>query len=166
MKTWRIPAIVLGVLYVAFLGYLATSAGELPARVATHFDASGRPNAWMDRSSHLLFTLVFGFGFPLLVAAVMFVIRFMPPSLVNIPKRDYWLGPERRSETLAYLMRQALWFGCMAVCFIAGIHYLIVHANRGASAEMSTPMVLGLAGAFLVGIAVWTTSMIRHFLRG
>jgi uncharacterized membrane protein len=165
MKTWRIAAMVLGALYLGFLSYVAFSASELPARVATHFNASGQPDAWMSRSSHLLLTLVFGFAFPLLVVALMFVIRFLPPGLVNIPRRDYWLAAERRSETFAYLFRHSLWFACMNVCFIAGIHYLVVDANRVASPQLSRGGILGLGGAFLVGVAVWATIVIRHFRR-
>lgn len=72
MKTWRIPLIVPGALYLGFVAYLALSAGALPARVATHFDASGRPNGWMSRSSHVAFTLVFGFAVPLFVVGLMY----------------------------------------------------------------------------------------------
>ena len=165
MKTWRIPAIVLGAIYLGFVAYLALSAGGLPARVATHFDASGQPNGWMSRSSHVVFTLVFGFAVPLFVVGLMYVTRFLPDALVNIPRRDYWLSGERRSETLAYLLRQALWFACMNVVFVAGIHFLVVDANRAPSPQLSTPMVLTLAGTFLAGVVAWVTMLILHFRR-
>ena len=165
MKTSRAPGLVLSLLYLFFLGYLAFSAGQLPDRVATHFDGSGQPNGWMSRSTHLLFTLVLGLGIPLFVVAVLFVVRFLPDSIINIPRRDYWLAAERRAETVAWLFRHSLWFACISVSFITGVHYLIVRANARPPAQLSTPWLLGMVGCFLVALAIWVISMILHFCR-
>src|SRR3954468_21478203 len=110
MKSRPTPALILGLLYLCFLGYLISSAPQLPDRVATHFGAGGEPDGWMSRSSHLLFMGVFGLAFPLFVVGLFFILRFLPDSGLNIPHRDYWLAPERRSETFAYLFRHSLWF--------------------------------------------------------
>ena len=165
MKTLRVPAILLVLLYLAFVSYVAFSSGQLPARVATHFDMAGQPNGWMSRSSHLLFTLIFGFAFPTFVVGVMFLIRFLPSSLINIPRRDYWLAPERRTETLAYLARHSLWLACLGVFFVIAIHTLILRANSGAQPHLHPRPVLGLAGIFLAGIITWAVAMIRRFRR-
>ena len=152
MKTSRTPTLVLGLLYLCFLGYLAFSSGQLPDRVATHFDGSGQPNGWMSRSTHLLFTLALGFGVPLFVVAILFVVRFLPDSLINIPHRDYWLAAERRAETFAWLFRHSLWFACIGVSFITGVQYLIVRANAQPPAQLSAPWLLGMVGCFLVAM--------------
>ena len=165
MKASRGPALVLGLLYLFFLGFLALSSGQLPDRVATHFDGSGQPNGWMSRSSHLWFTLVFGLAFPLIVAAVHFCTRFLPDSLINIPKRDYWLSAERRADTFAYLFRQSLWFACIGVCFVTAIQFLIVRANLYPPGHLSTPLLFAVTGGFLLALAVWAVAMIRHFRR-
>ncbi len=163
MKIFRTPALVLGLLYLCFFGYLAASGSRLPEQVATHFDGSGRPDGWMRRASHLRFMAVFGLGFPLFVPVIVYVIRFLPDRLFNLPNRDYWLAPGRRTETMAYLFRHSLWFSSMALCFVIGIHYSIIQANRLAQAHLSTPLTLALAGCFLAGAAVWCVSMLRHF---
>jgi uncharacterized membrane protein len=163
MKTARGPALILGLLYFCFVSYLALSAGQLPERVATHFDGSGQPNGWMNRSFHLWFMLIFGLTFPLLIAVILFLARFLPDSLINIPHRDYWLAVERRADTFAYLFRQSLWFACLGVCFVAGIHFLIVRANVQPAARLSTPLLVSVAGAFLVSLAAWAIRLVRHF---
>ena len=165
MKTLLTPALILGLLYVCFLGYLATSSSQLPRRVATHFDASGRPNGWMSRDAHLRGMLVFGLGFPLFVPVLVYVSRFLPDRFYNLPHRDYWLAPARRPETMAYLLRHSLWFSSMALCFVIGINASIIHANSLAQAHLSTLLALSLVGCFLAGTAVWAVSMIRHFKR-
>ena len=159
----RSPALVLGLLYLCFFGCLACSSSQLPRRVATHFDGNGRPNGWMSRTAHLRFMTVFGLAFPMLAPAIVYASRFMPDRFYNLPHRDYWLAPARRTETLAYLFRHSLWFSSMALCFVIGIHLSIVRANHLAQAHLPTLWVLLLAGWFLAGTAVWGVSMIRHF---
>jgi ABC-type Fe3+ transport system permease subunit len=163
MKTARGPALVLGFLYLCFLIYLAASSGQLPERLATHFDRDGQPNGWMSRSFHLWFILIFGLTFPFLVAVVLFLARFLPDCFINIPRRDYWLAAERRADTFAYLLRQSLWFACIGVCFVAGLHFLIVQANLRPPAHLSLPLLLSVAGTFLLSLVVWALSLVRHF---
>jgi hypothetical protein len=135
MKTLRTPSYILGFLYLCFVGYLIFSTWQLPERVATHFNAGGQPDGWMSRFSHLLIMAVFGFAFPLFFVGLFFGLRFVPDAL-NVSNRDYWLAPERRIETFDYLFRQGLWRACMAVCFVTGLHYMIIHANFQPNADL------------------------------
>jgi len=163
MRMIRAPTLVLGLLYLCFFGCLTSSSSHLPSRVATHFDGSGRPNGWMSRTSHLRSMIVFGLAFPLFVPAMIYAGRFLPDRFYNLPRRDYWLAPARRPETMAYLFRHSLWFSSMALCFVIGIHFLTIRANNLAQAHLSTPLVLLLAGCFLAGTAVWAGGMIWYF---
>jgi uncharacterized membrane protein len=165
MKTSRTPALLLGLLYLCFFGYLVASSSQLPSRVATHFDGNGQPNGWMSRAAHLQFMGVFGLGFPLFVPAIVYASRFLPDRFYNLPHREYWLAPARRTQTMAYLFRHSLWFASMALCFVIGINYSIIHANSLAQAHLSTLLILPLAGCFLAGTAFWGASLIRHFSR-
>ncbi len=165
MKTLSKPAFILVMLYLYFFSYLVFSASYLPSFVATHFNGSGMPNGWMDRSSYLLFMAVFSFVLPLLLVGTSFTLRFFPDNYFNIPCRDYWLAPERRTETFSYFVTHSLWFACIALCFIIGIHFSIIQANSMIPAHLSTPMILGLIGCFVVGLVVWIVRMIFHFKR-
>jgi hypothetical protein len=162
MRTLRSPSYILGFLYLCFFGFLVFTAWQLPERVATHFGVGGQPDGWMSRYAHLLFMAVFGFAFPLFFVGLFYGLRFVPEGL-NIPDRDYWLAPERRVQTFDYFFRQGLWLACMAVCFVTGLHYMIIQANFQPNAELSMPMFLALFSFFLVGIVVWLISTIRHF---
>ena len=163
MKTLRAPALVLGLLYLGFLGSLAFTFTHSPARLATHFAASGQPNGWMSRDSHLWHMLAFGLAFPLFVPAIIYVSRFLPDGLYNIPHRDYWFAPARRSQTLAYLFRHSLWFASLALCFVMGIHFSIIHSNTLGHPQLSPLVVVPLAGCFILGTIIWAVSPMRHF---
>jgi hypothetical protein len=165
MNSIRAPVLILGLLYLCFFGCLAATSTQLPERVATHFDGHGRPNGWMSRTAHLQSMIVFGLAFPLFVPALIYVSRFLPDRLWNIPNRDCWLAPARRTETMAYLFRHSLWWSSMAVCFATGMHWSVIRANRLAQAHLSTSFVLALAGCFVAGTAIWAVSMFRHFKR-
>ena len=158
-------AITLGLLVAAFVCLLAVTSPDLPSRVASHFDGTGQPNGWMSRSSYLIFTAAFGMGLPAVVVLGFLVLRRLPSDLINIPRRDYWLAPERRLATVTGLFRRSLWLACLLVAMMLGVHLLVVHANNQVPVRLSTPMILGLIGFFLTGIAAWILSLFRHFKR-
>jgi uncharacterized membrane protein len=164
MKTLRAPAIVFAAICLGFLCYLAATAPLLPERVAMHFDGNGRPNGWMSRSSYLLFTGAFGLGPSLFLAGIFFAIRYMPVSSFSLPRRDYWLAPERRSETFAYFLRHGLWLAGLVMVLTAGVHYMVIQANAGQGRLPATQFWI-LLGCFVAAIAVWIFKVIRHFMK-
>jgi ABC-type Fe3+ transport system permease subunit len=166
MKIFRSPALVLGLLYLCFFGCLAASSSQLPERVAFHFDGTGRPDSWISRAGYLREAVWFSLIFPLFVPVLVCVLRVLPNQSLNFPNRDYWLAPGRRAVTMSYLLRHSLWFSSMALCFVIGLHFLTIHANRLAPARLSTPLVLALGGCFVAGTAVWVVGMLRYFRRG
>ncbi len=165
MKTLHTPAIVLAALCLSFLVYLAWSAPLLPERVATHFGSGGQPNGWMSRSMHLLFMGALGVGLPLVSAVLALVVRLVPARFINVPHREYWLSPERQSQTCTYISRQLLWLACLEVVFFAGMQFLIVEANRTAPVQLPMERFLPMVGGFLVAVAVWIIVLIRHFAK-
>ena len=165
MKSAGFPASLVGVLYLLFASCLLLTAKDLPDRVATHFDHKGRPNGWMSRNTHLAFIAGFGLAVPLVVAGAGLLPRFLPARSFNIPHRDYWLAPERKAETVSYLFRHSLWLACGILVFIAGVHLLVVHANRQQPVHLPPVPILAWAGCLIVGLALWAIIMLRHFKR-
>ena len=165
MKTSYLPAIVFGVIYGCFLASLVLSAGELPERVATHFNWLGRADGWMTRTTYLVSMAVCGVVQSTFIVGLFFSMRFAPNGAFSLSGRDYWIAPERRAATFSYLLRQSFWLASVMTGFLAGIHGLTIQANRqaGAFARWSTPMAIALGGCVLMGIAVWSVDLIRHF---
>lgn len=163
MRSSRVPALLLVLLYACFLGYWAWAGTQLPERVATHFNGSGEPNGWMSSSGNQIFILIFGFVFPLFIIGLCFAARFLPAFLVNIPNRQYWLAPERKIETLGYFGRHSLWLACLMVGFVIGIQYSIVQANREIPPHLATSVLLQVMVPFLLGTVIWLVILLRHF---
>jgi uncharacterized membrane protein len=163
MKILQIPALMLTALCAAFLLFLVYSAPLLPARMASHFGGIGQANGWMNRDTDLCFLGAMGVGVPLLFFILGLVIRLVPDQLINLPHREYWLSPEQRAATGAFISRQLLWLGCLMILFLAGIHYLTIQANRLTPARLPMDLFLALLGGFLVAVAGWLIHLIRHF---
>jgi hypothetical protein len=166
MATARIPALLLAVLAGGFLLSLAWSVPLLPDRVASHFVADGTPNGWMSRNVHLTIILMLGCGLPLVSVGLFYVLRMFPVEMISLPRREYWLAPERQTETFAWLFRQSLWVACLEITFVAGINLLILQANSTVPPHLSPAPTLALVFCFVAGVVVWIVNLILHFLKG
>ena len=171
MRTRYIPPIVFGFSWLAFLAYWAFSASQLPARVAIHFNLAGQPNGWMTRTQYVAFSAAMGLGLPLVVVGLFYLMRFLPSNSINFPgtreSREYWLAPERRAVFDDYTFRQSYWLASMTIGLIAGLHYLMIQANRlgAAMAHISLPAVLSLTGCFVLGVVLWIVLAYCRFRR-
>lgn len=161
-KLIRHPALLLAVLYTAFVVMLARDAPRLPERVATHFDWRGQPNGWMTSQGYLAFMAVFGLVFPLVPAALCLLLGFLRDSLINVPHREYWLAPERRGETADYLFRHILWLSSMMSGLTIVLHQMTVEANQQVPPQLSDA-IWGYLPLFLVGVFLWMFALVRHF---
>ena len=165
MKKNTVPLVVLGLLCAAYLTFIAHSASSLPERVATHFGSNGEANGWMNRSSALVFMAELGIGLPLFFVVLAFLVGLIPARFANLPHRDYWLSPERRAQTCAYISNRMIWMACLMVLFLAGIYYLTIQANRATPPHLPMDLFLVFLGCFLADVLIWSLVFIRHFAK-
>ena len=112
MQDARLPRTLFAVLAAGAAIYFSSYYAELPEVVASHFNAQGVPNRWLTKSAFFavfvganVLAVLVGFGIPR-------IISLMPPELINLPKKQYWLAPEHLAETHAFLNSYFAWFGC------------------------------------------------------
>jgi hypothetical protein len=161
-RLWHAPAFVLVLLYGALLVLLFSTVPALPQRMAIHFNADGAADGWASRTTHALFIA----GLPLFITALFVGIAFLTPrfpKLVNLPRRDYWLAPERVRFTAALLLRWLLWLACLMTIFFGALHWIVLLANQTQPAKLSMSQMLPLVIGFLIGCMIWTTSLIMRF---
>ncbi len=152
------------IVWIGLASFVCFTAAQLPDRVATHFGLGGVPNGWMTRGEHVQFTLLMGLVIPVFVVGLFaFLRRFH--GLLNIPHKDYWLAPERRQETMDFILRQGFRFAAMFIIFIAVIHWSILMANRHNPATLPGVHAAWIGGGFLAAAAVWVLAFFVRFLR-
>lgn len=80
------------------------SLDELPPRLASHFNASGAADGWMDKSTFVTSWIAAVVFLNLLVIGICWGFRFLPDSMFNLPHRDYWLSPAQRPTTVGAML--------------------------------------------------------------
>jgi uncharacterized membrane protein len=159
----RVPQAVF--LLLVFLGFLQARnfAAAMPGLMATHFGASGSANGWQTKGQFFIVEIVMlavclliGFGIPAIIAAA-------PPSLVNLPNKEFWLAPVRRDHTLAVFRIQMTWFACALLTFLIVVNQLVFNANQSVPRHLNGPQFTMALLAFLGFVAIWTIRLISHF---
>ena len=135
----------------------------LPARMASHFDANGLPNAWMSKDQFSILCAILA-GLAAFIGFVpAFLISKLPPAMLNLPNKDYWLAPARRKETVAFFQRWFAWFACAFLVFMVWVMNLVFESNVSSRFRLPTGSFMFVLFGFLIFTAVWSVIMYRRF---
>ena len=83
------------VILVVASAFVWLTSGDLPPVVASHFGPGGAANGFTSKSTYTAFMLALVIAVPALIGFSAMFVRILPPRLINLPNRDYWLAPER-----------------------------------------------------------------------
>ncbi|HEY6329780.1 MAG TPA: DUF1648 domain-containing protein [Blastocatellia bacterium] len=159
-----IPDIVQAFLLIAAGAQTIYYYNVLPATVVSHFSASGAPNGWSPKLS--LFVL---YGIVMTVAIVIstvvpLLVQVLPPSMINLPNKDYWLSDEKRPETIRVFRRYFRWFGVMLMALLVAVFQVVFQANL--VSVPPSPMVFWvLLGTFIAATLIWAIRFSIRFNR-
>lgn len=153
--------LVLVLVAVIAVAQVAIGYSVLPANMASHFDATGSPDAWTGRDAFVLLWLVILGSLVTMCLGVPWLVGRMPTNLINMPHRDYWLAPERRGEAMRIMASLMGWMGVGTLVLMMGMWQLTVDANlsRGNLSQSAWWWLVG----YSVFVAVWLVAMFRAF---
>jgi hypothetical protein len=151
--------------WLAFAAYVWWTMPQLPPHIAIHFGTNGVPNNWATPAEYVRFTLIMGAAVPAFILGIFALVRFGDGSLMNIPHKDYWLAPERRKETMDFVLARGCVFTALFIGFFAGVHYFILVANAQAPVMLPGKYVGWVGGCFLAAAIAWTAAFVTHFSR-
>ncbi|MBI4579858.1 MAG: DUF1648 domain-containing protein [Planctomycetes bacterium] len=147
---------------------------KLPDTVASHFGASGQADGWMSKQAFAALAIVFPVALSTLLIAVQASTVYLdrlPAGLINMPNKKYWLAPERRAETMAYMgplvSRMMLRAGGLSMALIVIIMGLALHANLQPEPrlEYAWPVVVTFLGLILITAVRDIVQVYRRFGR-
>ncbi len=158
----RLSWSVLIIAVVVATAVVLATAPQLPPHVAAHFALNGIPDHWLDRDSYLALMLFLVAVMPLAGALVVAILIRNAPVLINIPNRAYWLAPERRAATVAFVTTGGLWVNAAFALFLAGVHRLVVNANEAQPPRLAAvPVGLLIAGVVTISLVTWIAIYLR-----
>src|SRR5229473_5914032 len=161
----RLPRLVFAGLAAYAAVHFSAYYSQLPDVVASHFNGRGAANGWQTKSA--FFTVfvgvsalatVIGFGIPRIISVV-------PPHLINLPNKQYWLSPERLAETQAFLNNYFAWFGCAVFLVIIVTFDYAIQSNLHPQNRPDPSHMWYLLAGFLVFVIVSTARIFLRFRR-
>lgn len=158
-------------LHVLFLALVAAAIAQafwqhdrLPEQVASHFNAAGVANGWMTRDSQTAAHTGIVLFLTAMFEGLAWIGPRLPAELVNLPHRDYWLAPERRAATHAWLGGTVWLLGCGLMVFILALFQQVYRANLAAAPMRTAPAGL-IFGGLLFTAGLVLAGMFLRFAR-
>lgn len=152
---------ILAFLVVGFIGQIIYYYPNLPERMASHFNASGKPDGWMSKSVFLIFE---GVVLTMIIAEftlLPLLIEKMPDSLISLPNKDYWLANERRAETFSAIRVYFEWFSVGLLGLFIAINEFVFRANLNQKNLSDWTWIILLI--FLTFVGISTFKFARQF---
>lgn len=149
-------------LVAATLAQMAWYYPRVPTRMASHFDAAGQVNAHMPKDAFFVVHLAVLGLMSLAFVLVPALITRLPPGMINLPNKDYWLAPERRARTAQKLQSSLVGFGNVMLLFLLLVFGEAMRANLLPTPHLSNRIWVLLV---LLGVSViyWIVRLMRAF---
>ena len=138
---------------------------ELPERVASHFGSSGAADGWTSRTAFVATYVGLIGAMGLLYNGLAWGLPRLPVSMINLPRRDYWLSPERRERTLQDLGEQIAEIGTAFVLFLMLVFHLSIRANLDKTFRLDPAVVGSALIVFLAVLVCWLGRLIWRYAR-
>ncbi len=140
--TDRLGLIILASAVVLSFGIVNSPTDHLPLRMASHFNAEGVADGWMDKTRFLITSVATMVAVPLSVILMTMLVKFLPDRFLNIPHRDFWLSAGRREKTYAAILDFGFASAGATLWLFAMLHREVLRANEvsGARFEPGWPV--------------------------
>lgn len=152
---------LIAALAALFLGQLIFYYPQMPDPMASHFNGFGEPDDWMSKTGFFWFEIgLLAFCLGLFFATTKFISK-LPDGLINMPRKDYWLAPERREATLKIFSERMEAFYVAIFLLLVLINQMVFRANlTGANLP---PVSWLYIAAFVAYTIYWTITLNRKF---
>ncbi len=111
---------------------------QLPERIASHFNINNQADGWISKSGYIFFHYGIILFFFFLFWGLSFFIPRFPPSLMNMPNKEYWLSEERKERTFLILQAMVFWIGNACLALFIYVFYEVIMANINGTGKISS----------------------------
>ncbi|OGU85115.1 MAG: hypothetical protein A2499_10430 [Stygiobacter sp. RIFOXYC12_FULL_38_8] len=138
MSNTRAARIVFLVLFIISIVVPLFYFDQLPERIASHFNTRNQADSWMSKGSYMIFHYSVILFFFLLFWGLSFFVPRFPPSLINLPNKEYWLSETRKEKTFLKLQAMMFWIGNACLALFIYVFYELLNANINGTGQISS----------------------------
>jgi uncharacterized membrane protein len=136
---------------------------RLPPQMASHFDARGRPDDWSTKQQFVGMAIATLAVVTVALTPLTLLAYFAPKSLINLPNKEYWLAPERETETRRAIAQWGIWFTAATLWLLALVFHEAMAANLRQPPQMKS--IWCMLGGYLLLVLVMVIQLIARFWR-
>ncbi len=144
---------------------LIVSAPDLTSLLSMRLGLNGLALDFFTHDLYRRIMVILVIGLPFLLFVAIAILPRWTPRLTKIPNSSYWLSPERRTESLAYLERQGVVLGAIVISFLCAFHWLLIDTGFVVPGRLIRAPFAVLLVFLLAALLVWTLSIQRRFRR-
>ncbi|NMB80248.1 MAG: DUF1648 domain-containing protein [Ignavibacteria bacterium] len=140
MISSKYPSIIFYFVIVVALTIPAFYYNNLPVQIASHFNAKGQADGWMNKSSYMLTNYLILIAMIIMFLSINFFIKKAPDSMINIPNKKYWFDPARKETAINVVKNFIYLMGAMTISFITLISWEVYKANLNRTYNLGNSM--------------------------
>jgi serine/threonine-protein kinase len=140
MNNSKYPLLIYYFVVIISLVIPAFYFNRLPEEIASHFNASGRADGWMNKSSYFLTYYLVMLSLIILFTTINFFISRAPEKMINIPNKKYWLDPSRKEEAINSIKNFIYLMGALTITFISFVFREVYTANINRTYNLGNTM--------------------------
>lgn len=88
---------------------------DMPQRMASHFNFSGKPDGWSDKTGFFALWIGLIAFINLLVPFINWIMKKSSAKLINVPDKEFWLGNEANRKYLYMIVENLM---LMITCLV------------------------------------------------
>ncbi len=157
MKKWLYITFVIGLAAQVYYFFV------LPETVANHFGSNGIPNGWMSNKANLLICSMIIILNSVVFLSVSYIFKKMPLRYISFPKKEYWLAPERRDNSIDLMSNWIAFFGLMTNIFLIVIFHMVYMANQTTPPRLDGVLFISLLIVYSLVLVIWLILLYRNF---
>lgn len=135
----------------------------IPSEVAIHFGRNGIPDSWAPKETNAIIFLVIQLPLFILFYSASILPLKIPPKLLSLPNKNYWLKEENISRIKPKLAPLMLEFGCALFCFLLGTGLLTLEANLADPVRLNERLFFPMFIAFMLYTGYWCVKLTLAF---
>ncbi len=134
---------------------------RMPEEIASHFNASGSADGWMNKSTYFLTYYLIMLSIAVMFYVINLFLNRIPEKMINLPNKKYWLDPARKEESINSIKNFIYWFGTLTITYILLVFREVYIANMNRTFDLGNTMWIYL----IILLAAVTYTVIKMYSR-